>query len=85
MKFFGISLAILVDGGWSSWGPWGTCKHGCGVSLATRFRNCTQPAPLRGGFTCNGLASQVTNCDSLAECKVEGVGKLKLFYQLYII
>ncbi|PIK33785.1 hypothetical protein BSL78_29402 [Apostichopus japonicus] len=62
-----------VDGGWSSWGPWGTCKHGCGVSLATRFRNCTQPAPLRGGFTCNGLASQVTNCDSLAECKVEGV------------
>ncbi|KAJ8037143.1 Coadhesin [Holothuria leucospilota] len=62
-----------VDGGWSNWGQWGECVSGCGTSLTKRYRNCTNPAPRRGGFVCDGQASQVTNCESLTACKVEGL------------
>ncbi|XP_050948615.1 complement component C6 [Labeo rohita] len=48
-----------VDGRWSCWSSWSTCdatlkKH--------RSRTCNNPAPQRGGRTCQGPEKQVEEC-----------------------
>ncbi|KAL4224322.1 Scavenger receptor Cys-rich [Mactra antiquata] len=43
-----------VNGGWSSWSPWGGCSTSCGVGLRTRDRTCTSPTPEPNGQYCNG-------------------------------
>lgn len=53
---------ILVNGGWSAWGPWIECR--CpGDVLATgkmSTRVCNNPSPSNGGLTCHGSAVKRT-------------------------
>ncbi|KAK7478706.1 hypothetical protein BaRGS_00030091, partial [Batillaria attramentaria] len=53
-----------VNGGWSSWGPWGTCSKSCGGGTRTRDRKCTNLPPICGGSNCSGSAWQTQPCNT---------------------
>ncbi|XP_067023737.1 coadhesin-like [Acropora muricata] len=53
-----------VDGGWSSWGTWGSCSKSCATGSQTRMRNCTNPPPSNGGAACVGSSSQSQTCNN---------------------
>ena len=55
-------LCGLVDGAWNTWVEWSPCSASCGIGSRSRSRNCTHPAPQKGGDTCKGRASQVQSC-----------------------
>ncbi|XP_043199748.1 semaphorin-5B-like [Amphibalanus amphitrite] len=63
-------LSRPVDGGWSAWGDWQPCRQlessdgedEPGEPCLCRRRQCSSPAPARGGAPCVGLAAEVTNC-----------------------
>ncbi|KAJ8286752.1 hypothetical protein GJAV_G00042870 [Gymnothorax javanicus] len=48
-----------VDGRWSCWGPWSACDSSM---RRRRFRECNNPAPLRGGKACAGSEKQEEEC-----------------------
>lgn len=49
-----------VNGGWSSWGPAGSCVDG----LAPQTRSCTNPPPSNGGTNCSGPDTQYVSCST---------------------
>ncbi|XP_064463690.1 semaphorin-5A-like [Ornithodoros turicata] len=57
---------VPVDGGWSPWTAWSDCdqvgKDATGDRCLCRSRFCTNPSPSNGGRTCEGHATEVTNC-----------------------
>ena len=65
-------LSRPVDGGWSGWDAWQPCRQleaadadgeqRTGEPCLCRRRQCSSPAPARGGAPCVGLAAEVTNC-----------------------
>ncbi|KAL9955596.1 hypothetical protein ACROYT_G036938 [Oculina patagonica] len=62
-----------VDGGYSSWGPYGNCSKTCGGGVQTRDRTCTNPPPANGGKDCNGLgpSSSTRKCNE-QPCGING-------------
>ncbi|XP_072219621.1 properdin-like [Leuresthes tenuis] len=68
-----------VHGFWSGWSNWGDCSASCiseGQKLPTRTRrrSCSNPAPSSSppGQACPGQANEVSNCEFLAHCEVNG-------------
>ncbi|XP_053388217.1 uncharacterized protein LOC128551395 [Mercenaria mercenaria] len=53
-----------VHGGWSDWGPWGTCPETCGIGMMSRTRSCTNPVPDRFGDHCFGNSLENALCHS---------------------
>ncbi|KAJ7996190.1 hypothetical protein DPEC_G00234480, partial [Dallia pectoralis] len=53
-----------VDGGWSVWGPWGTCSRSCGGGVEFSQRECTDPEPLNGGSYCLGQRIKYQSCNT---------------------
>lgn len=52
-----------VDGGWSRWSSWTTCKQeGSTDPCLCRHRTCDSPTPSRDGADCIGSNTEVTNC-----------------------
>ncbi|NXC45827.1 CO8A protein, partial [Penelope pileata] len=47
-----------TDGRWSCWSPWSPCQSGS----RRRSRQCSNPAPQRGGAPCAGTDLQSTPC-----------------------
>ena len=66
------NAACPINGGWSSYGSWGSCSVSCGGGTQTRSRTCTNPAPANGGATCSGSATESQSCNTAA-CPVNGV------------
>ncbi|XP_048736193.2 coadhesin-like [Ostrea edulis] len=60
-----------VDGQWSAWSRYSDCTTTCGVGTKTRYRSCSNPAPLNGGKFCSGLKSEIDQCN-IAPCPVDG-------------
>jgi len=59
--------AILVDGGWSTWSGWSSCKNaGNGKSICKKrkMRNCNNPPPSNGGKDCPGSNKERAQCTS---------------------
>ena len=59
-----------VDGGWSNWENWSTCKpyngssSNCGHGVRARQRRCDNPAP-NGGSNCIGSKIEENSCHIL--------------------
>ncbi|CAH3043762.1 unnamed protein product [Pocillopora meandrina] len=60
-----------VNGGWSSFGPWGQCSATCGGGTQERSRTCTNPPPSGGGAQCVGPSKETQACNT-HECPVNG-------------
>ncbi|XP_068740832.1 A disintegrin and metalloproteinase with thrombospondin motifs adt-1-like isoform X4 [Montipora capricornis] len=60
-----------VNGGWSSWGGWGSCSRTCGTGSQNRYRSCSNPPPSNGGISCIGSSRQSTSC-TIKPCPVDG-------------
>ena len=58
-----ILFSSIVNGGWSSYGSYGSCSVTCGAGTKYRSRSCTSPAPLYGGANCAGSSSQSASCN----------------------
>ncbi|XP_066522676.1 A disintegrin and metalloproteinase with thrombospondin motifs 14 isoform X2 [Hoplias malabaricus] len=55
------------DGGWSSWGKFGSCSRTCGGGVRSRSRQCNNPVPAYGGRDCPGAAFDYQMCNT-EEC-----------------
>ncbi|XP_045179716.2 coadhesin-like isoform X2 [Mercenaria mercenaria] len=51
-----------VHGEWSDWSNWGSCPITCGIGIQKRFRNCSNPYPLRYGEHCFGNTIDMRIC-----------------------
>ena len=58
-----VFLFLAVNGGWGSWGPWDRCTGSCGDTSRSRYRNCDNPAPLYGGYSCTVTNSSNVEVD----------------------
>ncbi|XP_060564422.1 uncharacterized protein LOC132723673 [Ruditapes philippinarum] len=58
-----IILKDRTDGGWSSWGSFGSCSDTCGRGVMIRSRTCTQPKPSLRGKHCEGSPVQIAVCN----------------------
>ncbi|CAH1372937.1 unnamed protein product [Tenebrio molitor] len=52
------------DGGWSNWGPWGSCSRSCGTGVQFRTRKCNNPTPSHGGSACDGVSEKWRICNN---------------------
>ena len=59
---------MVVNGGWSSWGPFGKCSKACGNGNRYSKRTCTNPSPAYGGADCKGSSSRSETC-KVKECE----------------
>ncbi|XP_049581654.1 A disintegrin and metalloproteinase with thrombospondin motifs 8 isoform X1 [Syngnathus scovelli] len=55
---------VVVDGGWSTWGPWQQCSRTCGGGVEFSYRECTNPEPQNGGNYCEGQRVQYQSCNT---------------------
>ncbi|XP_078346349.1 uncharacterized protein LOC144631708 isoform X1 [Oculina patagonica] len=60
-----------VDGGYSRWSKWGACSTTCDPGKRTRYRNCSNPEPKRGGKDCSELGpdSETKECNKKASSR----------------
>ncbi|XP_062859444.1 A disintegrin and metalloproteinase with thrombospondin motifs 14 [Trichomycterus rosablanca] len=52
------------DGGWSSWGKFGSCSRTCGGGIRSRSRRCNNPVPAYGGRECPGSEFDYQMCNT---------------------
>ncbi|WAR21411.1 SEM5A-like protein [Mya arenaria] len=76
IEYFDITIKldisrISVDGGWDSWGHWGTCSVTCGVGTNLRHRSCNHPEPKHGGISCVGSPTSQKHCTH-NDCRKQG-------------
>lgn len=81
------SPQVVVDGGWSSWGPWQHCSRTCGGGVEYSYRECTSPVPQNGGKYCEGQRVQYQSCNTQPCDNKDGenqhkAGFTRLFSQL---
>ncbi|XP_055019642.1 A disintegrin and metalloproteinase with thrombospondin motifs 5, partial [Boleophthalmus pectinirostris] len=50
-------------GGWSSWGPWGSCSRSCGGGVQFAQRLCNNPPPRNNGRYCTGKRAVYRSCN----------------------
>ncbi|XP_053392266.1 A disintegrin and metalloproteinase with thrombospondin motifs 5-like [Mercenaria mercenaria] len=87
-----------VHGGWSDWSNWGSCPITCGIGIQKRFRNCSNPYPLRYGEHCFGNTIDMRicirkTCDAIVSAfsvdkpntysKFNGIDKLTFSHFIY--
>lgn len=65
---------VVVDGGWSSWGPWQQCSRTCEGGVEYSYRECADPVPQNGGKYCEGQRVQYQSCN-IQPCENSGAGK----------
>ena len=81
-------LTLLVNGGWSGYGPWSSCSVTCGGGTQSKNRSCTKPSPANGGKDCSGRANETQECATDAcpgrTIKFRVIGlKRKLIFKIF--
>ncbi|NXI14260.1 ATS9 metalloproteinase, partial [Irena cyanogastra] len=66
---FGICVpkeqeALVTDGAWGTWSPFGTCSRTCGGGIKTAIRECNRPEPKNGGKYCVGRRMKFRSCNT---------------------
>lgn len=61
-----LGSQVVVDGGWSRWGPWQRCSRTCGGGVEFSYRECSHPEPRNGGKYCEGQRVQYRSCSTQA-------------------
>ena len=64
-----MQKCFLVDGAWSMWGSWSSCKNG----KKKRTRECNNPAPLNNGASCPGSSSEEESCPGKGLFKIKNI------------
>nr|CAG2208149.1 unnamed protein product [Mytilus edulis]CAG2208150.1 Delta and Notch-like epidermal growth factor-related receptor,Delta-like protein B,Fibropellin-1,Protocadherin Fat 1,Protein jagged-1b,Protein delta homolog 2,Fibropellin-3,Coadhesin,Neurogenic locus protein delta,Protein crumbs homolog 1,Thrombospondin-2,Protein jagged-1,Protein eyes shut,Delta-like protein 3,Delta-like protein 1,Delta-like protein 4,Neurogenic locus notch homolog protein 2,Protein crumbs,Sushi, von Willebrand factor type A, len=64
--------ACPINGGWSSYGSYGSCSKSCGTGYKYSYRYCNNPSPAHGGKSCSGSSITSSTCNTQA-CPVNGV------------
>lgn len=59
MLIFFLVFFFQVNGQWSQWKTWSTCRPSCNK---IRTRECDNPPPKNRGNRCLGVDSQTRNC-----------------------
>ncbi|XP_020629634.1 SCO-spondin-like [Orbicella faveolata] len=67
----GKNRCYLVNGGWSTWGPWSKCSKTCGYGSQYSKRYCNNPSPGYGGKPCTGKDTRTRGC-LVKSCPVNG-------------
>ncbi|KAH9490140.1 hypothetical protein Btru_042479 [Bulinus truncatus] len=57
------------NGSWGEWEPW-WCTS-CKSTLRTRYRQCINPMPVRGGQNCAGISEEVTIEECQSVCNMD--------------
>lgn len=78
--FLAVSPQVVVDGGWSAWGPWQQCSRTCGGGVEFSYRECTNPVPQNGGKYCEGQRVQYQSCNT-KPCESSGGELLCVIFQ----
>ncbi|KAJ8315039.1 hypothetical protein KUTeg_007189 [Tegillarca granosa] len=65
------SIYCPINGGWSSWGSYGSCSVTCSSGTQTRTRSCTNPTPQYNGSDCSGSPTDSTIC-TFSACPIDG-------------
>ncbi|XP_021098568.1 hemicentin-1 [Heterocephalus glaber] len=66
-----VPVIVRVHGGFSPWSAWRPCSVTCGTGIQKRSRLCNNPLPANGGKPCQGLDSEMRNCQNKL-CPVDG-------------
>lgn len=64
-------VVVRVNGGFTSWSPWGSCSSSCGDGFQQRMRFCINPAPANGGVPCPGESEEQRRCEQ-SNCPIDG-------------
>ena len=57
-----------ANGGWSTYGSYGSCSVTCGGGTKKRSRTCSNPKPFGGGNSCSGSSTQTASCNTDVCC-----------------
>ncbi|KAH3799943.1 hypothetical protein DPMN_153567 [Dreissena polymorpha] len=57
-------FVVLVDGVWTTWSSWTTCRVTCGGGTGTRNRTCQFPPGVPHGHPCMGKVSETRDCST---------------------
>lgn len=72
-------LSFTVNGGYSTWEPYGACSKSCGGGKQTRQRACTNPPPANGGKDCSDLGPN----SETQECNTEPCAIIGTLFPVY--
>ena len=71
-------MFVSVNGGWTSFGSYGSCSATCGGGIKTRHRTCKNPTPAYGGDDCHGSSAETTSCNTTPCRKLSSASLLLL-------
>ena len=74
---------MVVNGGWSDWGPFGECDKPCGKGNKVRNRSCNNPSPEHGGKQCEGSPTNSETC-KIKECSGNFMSCIRVYLMLNI-
>nr|XP_033782394.1 A disintegrin and metalloproteinase with thrombospondin motifs 9 isoform X3 [Geotrypetes seraphini] len=56
--------ALVTDGAWGAWSPFGACSRSCGGGIKTAARECNRPEPSNSGKYCVGRRMKFKSCNT---------------------
>jgi uncharacterized membrane protein len=63
-----LLTCIVVNGGWTDFGPYSQCSGECGVGSQVQKRFCTKPPPQFDGRDCEGISEYERKCNTFVTC-----------------
>jgi hypothetical protein len=84
LHFIDLIFCSVVDGAWTTWGPYGSCSVTCGGGTQVRSRSCTNPAPSILGEDCAGPSNSSRECNT-QNCPSKKLSSQCIFSDFHLI